>query len=117
VSNPEEQVSNTIEVNETNFQSEVLESETPVLVDFGAEWCGPCKMLDPVVDELAEDWGDAVKVVKLDIDQSPDIAMQYHVMGVPTLIVFKDGEAQDRLTGYRPKQKIVEQFSTHLQLA
>ena len=110
-------MSSPIEINETNFQSEVLDSDKPVLVDFGAVWCGPCKMLDPVVDELAEDWGENVKVVKLDIDHHPDIAMQYSVMGVPTLMVFKDGEVQDRLTGYRPKQKIIDQFSAHLQLA
>lgn len=108
---------NTIEVNSDSFQSEVLEADGPVMVDFGAVWCGPCKMLDPVVDELAGEWGEAIKVVKLDIDHNPDIAIQYHVMGVPTLMVFKNGEVQDRITGYQPKNKIVARFSEHLALA
>lgn len=103
-----------LKVDTENFQSEVLEANGPVLVDFGAVWCGPCKMLDPIVDELAVEWGDSIKVVKLDIDTSPDIAIKYHVMGVPTLMVFKNGEVQERVTGYQPKDKIVKKFSEHL---
>lgn len=103
-------------VDTQNFQSEVLEADRPVLVDFGAVWCGPCKMLDPIVDELADEWQDNVKVVKLDIDHNPDIAIQYHVMGVPTLMVFKDGQVQERITGYQPKDKIIKKFSAHLAL-
>ena len=105
------------EVNTDNFQNEVLESDTPVVVDFSAVWCGPCRMLDPIVEELAEEWGERVKVVKLDIDHNPDIAMQYHVMGVPTLIVFRDGEMKDRIVGYQPKDRIAQKFSAHLQPA
>ena len=107
-------MSKPIEINEDKFESEVLQSSTPVLVDFGAVWCGPCKMLDPVVEELAEDWSDKVKIVKLDIDHNPNIAMNYNVMGVPTLMLFSGGEVQQRLTGFRPKQKIMEEFSPHL---
>jgi len=110
-------MSKTIEINEDNFQSEVLESEKPVLVDFGAVWCGPCKMLDPIVDELAEEWSDKVKVVKLDVDHNPNIAMNYQVMGVPTLMLFQDGEIKERLTGYRPKKKILDKLSPHLEAA
>lgn len=106
-----------LKVNTDNFQNEVLDAQGPVLVDFGAVWCGPCKMLDPVVEELAGEWGDSIKVVKLDIDTSPDIAIQYHVMGVPTLMVFKDGEVQERITGYQPKDKIIKKFGEHLALA
>lgn len=110
-------MSNVIEVNEENFEAEVIKSETPVLVDFGAVWCGPCKMLDPIVDELAEDWNDDVKVVKVDVDHNPGVAMNYQVMGVPTLMLFLDGEIKERLTGYKPKAKILEKLNPHLQPA
>ena len=103
-----------VKVNESSFQDEVLDSPQPVMVDFTAVWCGPCKMLDPVVKELAEDWEEKVKVVKLDVDDNPNLAMQYQVMGVPTLILFKDGEAQERVTGYQPKDRLVSKFAPHL---
>lgn len=103
-----------IEISEEKFEVEVLQSDTPVLVDFGAVWCGPCKMLDPVVEELAEDWANKVKVVKLDIDHNPNIAMNYNVMGVPTLMLFNGGEVKERMTGFRPKQKIIDALSPHI---
>jgi thioredoxin 1 len=108
---------NMLEINAETFDSEVLKADKPVLVDFSAVWCGPCKMLDPIVDELAGEWGDSVKVVKLDIDHSPDVAIRYQVLGVPTLMVFKAGQVAERLVGYKPKDKIVEALSPHLQLA
>ena len=101
-------------VTEDNFQREVLESHQPVLVDFTAVWCGPCKMLEPVVKDLADEWNGRVKIVKLDVDQDANIAMQYQVMGVPTLMLFNDGEARERLTGYVPKKKIINKLSPHL---
>ncbi len=101
-------------VNADTFQSEVLESEVPVLVDFTAVWCGPCKMLEPIVAELAAEWEGRVKVVKLDVDHNQALAMNYQVMGVPTLILFKDGEIRERMTGYRPKKKIVKKISPHI---
>jgi thioredoxin 1 len=107
-------MSNIIEINEETFENEVLQAETPVVVDFSAVWCGPCKMLDPVVEELASDWDGQVKFVKLDVDHSPSIAMNYQVMGVPTLMLFKGGEVQERLSGYMPKNKIVSKLSPHL---
>ena len=97
------------------FQSEVLESTQPVIVDFTAVWCGPCKMLDPVVKQLAQDWTGKVKIVKLDVDTNPDIAMQYQVMGVPTLMLFVNGQPSQRLSGYLPKDKIAAKFSPYLQ--
>lgn len=100
-------------INENDFQSEVLESDRPVMVDFTAVWCGPCKMLDPVVKQLAQDWTGKVKVVKLDVDNNPDIAMQYQVMGVPTLMLFVNGQPSQRVTGYQPKDRIVAKFSPH----
>ena len=83
------------------------------MVDFTAVWCGPCKMLDPVVKELAEDWQEKVKVVKLDVDDNPNLAMQYQVMGVPTLMLFLNGQPSQRITGYQPKDRIVKKFSPH----
>ena len=94
-----------IPVTSENFEAEVLQSETPVLVDFWAEWCGPCKMLSPVVDEIAEE-NDAVKVCKVNVDEAGDIAMQYGIMSIPTLILFKDGKVADQSVGVVPKAKI-----------
>jgi thioredoxin 1 len=101
-------------VGESNFRSEVLESKSPVLVDFTAVWCSPCKMLEPVVKQLAADWQNKVKVVKLDVDDNANLAMEYQVMGVPTLMLFKDGKAVQRVTGFQPKERLVSKFSPHL---
>jgi thioredoxin 1 len=102
-----------INVTEDTFQTEVLDASEPVLVDFSAVWCGPCKMLDPIVKQLAGEWGGKVKVVKIDADQNPNILMQYSVLGIPTLLFFKDGEIKERITGYLPKDKLVAKFSPH----
>jgi len=101
-------------IDEDVFQNEVLESNTPVVVDFSAVWCGPCKMLDPVVEQLAGEWGTKVKVVKIDVDHNPNLAMQYQVMGVPTLMLFVNGHPQERLTGFRPKKHIEKTFGPHI---
>lgn len=101
-------------VTESDFQNEVLGEEKPVLVDFTAGWCQPCKMVDPIVRQLAQDWDGKVKVVKLDADQNPNIMMQYGVMGIPTLMLFKGGEVKERLTGYQPKDKLVTKLNPHL---
>lgn len=100
-------------MNENTFQSEVIKSEVPVLVDFTAVWCQPCKMLDPIVKELAQDWQGKVKVVKLDVDDNPDLAMNYQVMGVPTLMLFKSGRPVERVTGYQPKDRLQKKFQPH----
>jgi thioredoxin 1 len=102
-----------INVTEDTFQTEVLDSSEPVLVDFSAVWCGPCKMLDPIVKQLAGEWDGKVKVVKIDADQNPAILMQYSVLGIPTLLFFKGGEIKERITGYLPKDKLVAKFSPH----
>ena len=102
-----------INVNEDTFQTEVLDSSNPVLVDFSAVWCGPCKMLDPIVKHLAGEWDGKVKVVKIDADQNPNILMQYSVLGIPTLLFFKGGKLKERITGYMPKDKLVAKFSPH----
>ena len=102
-----------INVTEDTFQTEVIDASEPVLVDFSAVWCGPCKMLDPIVKQLAGEWDGKVKIVKIDADQNPNILMQYGVMGIPTLLFFKAGEIKERITGYMPKDKLVAKFSPH----
>ena len=106
-------MANLTEINQDNFEAEVIQSVQPVLVDFGAVWCGPCKTLDPIVEELAGEWGSRVKVVHVDVDHNPDLAMQFNVMGVPTLMLFKDGEPYERMSGYKPKNKIIDIFEPH----
>ena len=103
-----------LNVSEDTFQSEVLDSTQPVLVDFTAVWCGPCKMLDPIVKQLAEQWAGKVKVVKLDVDHNPELAMQYQVMGVPTLMLFVDGQPSARLSGYQPKERILAKLGAYV---
>lgn len=99
-----------VHVGGADFQREVLDSGQPVLVDFTAVWCGPCKMLDPIVQQLASEWAGKVKVVKLDVDDNPELAMQYQVMGVPTLMLFVKGQPSQRITGYLPKDRIIDKF-------
>jgi len=101
-------------VGQENFQSEVLDSSQPVLIDFTAVWCGPCKMLDPVVKQLANEWDGKVRIFKLDVDDNPDLAMNYQVMGVPTLMLFKNGQPVERVTGYQPKDRLEKKFTPHL---
>ena len=102
------------DITDATFEPEVVEEGGVVLVDFGAEWCHPCKQLDPVVEELADEWDGRVRVMKLDIDNNVGSTMKYQVMGVPTLILFKDGEPVERLTGFMPKKKILDKLSPHL---
>ena len=94
-------------VTSADFQSKVLESDVPVLVDFFATWCGPCRMLAPVLEEVAAEVAGKAKVVKLDIDQSPDNAQRYGVMSVPTLIVFENGQVKRQTVGAQPKQNVL----------
>jgi thioredoxin 1 len=101
-------------VTETDFQNEVLNSDLPVLVDFTAVWCQPCKMIEPIVKQLAQEWDGKVKVVKLDADQNPNVMMQYGVMGIPTLMLFKGGQIKERMTGFQPKEKLAAKVTPHV---
>jgi thioredoxin 1 len=101
-------VANVVTLAESNFQEEVLEASEPVLVDFWAAWCGPCKMIAPVVEELADDFAGKAKVAKLNVDDHGNIAQKYGVMSIPTLILFKDGKEQTRIVGFRPKGELAK---------
>ncbi|MBQ8603664.1 MAG: thioredoxin [Oscillospiraceae bacterium] len=90
-----------------NFE-EIINGDKPVLVDFWATWCGPCKMLAPTIEQLAEELKDEIVVAKLDVDQAQDIAMKYQVMSIPTLVLFKDGKEVKRTVGFRPKAQILD---------
>ncbi len=94
------------EVTDINFQAEVLEAEVPVLVDFWAPWCGPCRMVAPVVEEIAKERGEALKVVKLNTDENQQTAIEYNVLSIPTLILFRNGEAAKTVIGAYPKKRL-----------
>ena len=98
---------------DVNFQKEALESEIPVLVDFYADWCGPCKMIAPIVAELATEYEGVFKIGKLNVDQEPDTAEKYRVMSIPTLIIFKNGEAVDKIVGLVSKQVLQDKLEAN----
>lgn len=95
---------------DANFQKEALESDIPVLVDFYADWCGPCKMVAPIVAELAEEYAGVYKIGKLNVDEQPDTAQKYRVMSIPTLIIFKNGAPVGQIVGAVPKKALVEKL-------
>jgi len=99
---------------DTNFNEEVKGSDGPVLVDFWAEWCGPCKMIAPILEEIANEQGDKIKIGKLNVDDAPATAQEFQVMSIPTLILFKDGEVQKRVVGARGKGQLLEEISAFL---
>ena len=109
-------MSKTIVLNDDNFESEVLNSEIPVLVDFWAEWCGPCRALAPVIEEIAEDYSGELKVGKLNVDENPGAPSAYDVRSIPTLIVFKDGAVLDRIVGALPRNHIADLVDSVVEL-
>ena len=106
-------MSSVASVNDASFEQQVLTSEQLVLVDFWAPWCGPCRMLAPVIDEIAESLKDKVKIVKMNVDESPTIPTQFNIRSIPTLILFKDGQAISTKVGPLPKNKLEEWIQEH----
>lgn len=101
-------------VTDDTFESEILKAATPALVDFWAVWCGPCRAVGPVVEELAGEYGDKIKVAKLNVDENPKTPGLYGIMAIPTLIVFKDGQVAEQITGAVPKSHIAAAIDKHL---
>lgn len=101
------------EVSDATFQTEVLESDKPVIVDFWAPWCGPCRVVSPILEEIAAE-NDSIRVVKLNVDENQQTAAQYQVLSIPTMILFKNGEVAKQLVGALPKQRIEEEFKPAL---
>ena len=106
-----------VEFTDANFQQEVLNSDVPVLVDFWAVWCGPCKMIAPFVEELAKEYEGKVKVGKLDVDSNPNTSMTYGIRSIPTLLIFRDGKIVDQIVGAVPKQALAQKLDAQLQVA
>lgn len=107
-------MANPIVVTDETFDKEVLKAETPTLVDFWAVWCGPCKMVSPLVDEIAHENEGKLKVMKLDVDDNENTAMKYGVMSIPTLILFKGGQPVERIVGFKPKGDLAKKILPHL---
>jgi len=105
---------NVVEGSDLNFEQEVLQSDTPVLVDFWAPWCGPCRMVAPIVEEISNEYEGKMKVVKINTDENQNIAATYGIRSIPTLGIFKDGKVVDAVIGAVPKQHIVEKIKPHL---
>jgi thioredoxin 1 len=103
-----------VEVTDANFDQDVLKSDQPVLVDFWATWCGPCRAIAPIVEELARDYQGKVKIGKMDVDSNSATPMRYKVTGIPTLLVFKGGQVVEQLVGYKPKEAIAQALNKHV---
>ena len=106
-----------VAISDSSFQSEVLDSDKPVLVDFWAEWCGPCKMIAPVLETIADEYDGSLKITKLDVDNNPQTSMKFGVMSIPTLLLFKNGEVVEKLIGFMPKERLLSKIKPHLSVS
>ena len=104
-------MSKPVHISDDSFNSEVIQSEIPVVVDFWAAWCGPCKMIAPILDEIASEYDGKLKVAKVDVDSNTRVASQYKIMSIPSLLVFKDGNLVDQVVGALPKAQLVERIT------
>ena len=102
-----------LKITAANFENEVLRSDKPVLLDFYADWCGPCKMLSPVLGEIADEYADVLKVAKVNVDDEPELAMKFKVSSIPMLVLFKDGRIVSTSVGYRPKDEILNELKLY----
>jgi thioredoxin 1 len=107
-------MSKPVAITDDSFETDVIKADKPVLLDFWATWCGPCLMIAPILEEIASEYDDQLTVAKLDVDINPKTPTDFGVLGIPTLILFKDGEAVERITGYMPKQNLLAKLTPHL---
>jgi thioredoxin 1 len=103
-----------VNVSEATFEQEVLKADLPVLVDFWAEWCGPCKMVAPILEEIADEQAGALRIAKVNVDEAPELARRFQVMSIPTMILFRDGEPAAQIVGAKGKAQLLEELSAHL---
>ena len=101
-------------INKSNFENEVINADKPVLLDFYADWCGPCKMLSPVLSEIADEYADVIRVAKVNVDDEPELAMKFKVSSIPMLVLFKDGRIISTSVGYRPKDEILNELKLYM---
>ena len=101
-------------INKSNFENEVINADKPVLLDFYADWCGPCKMLSPVLSEIADEYAEVLKVAKVNVDDEPELAMKFKVSSIPMLVLFKDGRIVSTSVGYRPKGEILNELKLYM---
>ena len=101
-------------INKSNFENEVINADKPVLLDFWASWCGPCKMLSPVLSEIADEYADVIRVAKVNVDDEPELAMKFKVSSIPMLVLFKNGRIVSTSVGYRPKDEILNELKLYM---
>lgn len=103
-----------VAISDNSFDNEVVKAQNPVLVDFWAEWCGPCRMIAPILETIADEYSESLKITKLDVDNNPQTAMKFGVQSIPTMILFKDGQPVERIIGYMPKERLLQKIRPHI---
>jgi thioredoxin 1 len=110
-------MSHPVAISDASFENEVVSANQPVLVDFWAEWCGPCRMIAPILENLADEYSGSLKIAKLDVDANPQTATKFGVQSIPTLLLFKGGEPVERIVGYMPKERLLSKIRPYLEVA